>query len=105
MPLCDFQATLVLSQSSAEGGLGWYNVPDATTDPNHTQTPTVYQIGTIFPMMVGTAVGSSDIRSNPNYAGGLVGFALIRTSATARSPSTTPRTRATPTAPAAPEQA
>ncbi|HVV53046.1 MAG TPA: DUF4114 domain-containing protein, partial [Polyangia bacterium] len=77
MPLCDFQATLVLSQSSAQGGLGWYNVPDATTDPNHTATPTVYPIGT-FPMMVGTAVGSSDIRSDPNYAGGLVGFALMK---------------------------
>jgi MYXO-CTERM domain-containing protein len=77
MPLCDFQATLVLSQSNANGGLGWYNVPDATTDPNHTQTPTVYPIGT-FPMVVGTVVGSSDIRSDPNYAGGLVGFALMK---------------------------
>ncbi len=78
MPLCDFQATLLLSESSASGGLGWYNVPDVTIDPNHTQTPTVYQIGTVFPMVVGTAVGSSDIRSSPNYAGGLVGFALLK---------------------------
>src|SRR6185437_12370638 len=77
MPLCDFQATLKLSESSAAGGLGWYNVPDATTDPNHTRTPTVYPIGT-FPMVVGTVVGSSDIRSDPNYAGGLVGFALMK---------------------------
>jgi hypothetical protein len=77
MPLCDFQATLVLSQSSAQGGLGWYNVPDATTDPNHTETPTVYPIGT-FPMVVGTAVGSSDIRSSTTYGGGLVGFALMK---------------------------
>jgi MYXO-CTERM domain-containing protein len=76
-PLCNFQATLVLSQSSATGGLGWYNVPDATTDPNHTQTPTVYPIGT-FPMVVGAVVGSSDIRSNAAYAGGLVGFALMK---------------------------
>jgi MYXO-CTERM domain-containing protein len=77
MPLCNFQATLVLSQSSANGGLGWYNVPDAATDPNHTQTPIVYPIG-MFPMVVGTAVGSSDIRSDPNYGGGLVGFALMK---------------------------
>jgi hypothetical protein len=77
MPLCDFQATLVLSQSSANGGLGWYNVPATATDPNHTQTPTVYQIGS-FPMVVGTAVGSSDIRTDANYAGGLVGFALLK---------------------------
>ncbi|HEY4393156.1 MAG TPA: DUF4114 domain-containing protein [Polyangia bacterium] len=77
MPLCNFQATLTLSESSAPGGLGWYNVPDATTDPNHTQMPTVYPIGP-FPMVVGTAVGSSDIRNDPNYAGGLVGFALMK---------------------------
>jgi hypothetical protein len=77
MPLCNFQATLVLSQSNAAGGLGWYNVPDTSTDPNHTQTPTVYPIGT-FPMTVGTAVASSDIRSNAAYGGGLVGFALMK---------------------------
>ncbi len=77
MPLCNFQATLVLSQSQANGGLGWYNVPDATADPNHTQTPTVYPIG-IFPMQLGAVVASSDIRSDPNYGGGLVGFALMK---------------------------
>jgi MYXO-CTERM domain-containing protein len=77
MPLCDFQATLVLSQSNAQGGLGWYNLPDPTTDPNHTQTPTVYPIGT-FPMTVGQAVGSADIRTDARYAGGLVGFALMK---------------------------
>ena len=77
MPLCNFQATLKLSESSAPGGLGWYNVPDGATDPNHTQTPTVYPIGT-FPMVVGAVVGSSDIRNDPNYGGGLVGFALMK---------------------------
>jgi MYXO-CTERM domain-containing protein len=77
MPLCNFQANLVLKQSSADGGLAWYNVPDSATDPNHTATPTVYQIGP-FPMTVGTIVASSDIRSNANYAGGLVGFALLK---------------------------
>jgi MYXO-CTERM domain-containing protein len=77
MPLCDFQATLVLSQSSATGGLAWYNVPDAATDPNHTATPTIYQIGA-FPMNIGTAVSSSDIRSSASYGGGLVGFALLK---------------------------
>jgi hypothetical protein len=77
MPLCNFQATLVLSKSGATGGLAWYNVPATGTDPNHTQTPVVYPIGT-FPMTVGTVVGSSDIRTDPNYAGGLVGFALMK---------------------------
>src|SRR4051812_1112483 len=26
-PLCNFKATLVLSQSQANGGIAWYNVP------------------------------------------------------------------------------
>src|SRR5690606_30434834 len=30
-PRCDFEATLVLSESQAAGGLAWYNVPE---DPN-----------------------------------------------------------------------
>jgi MYXO-CTERM domain-containing protein len=71
MPLCDFQATLVLSQSSAQGGLAWYNVADTAVPP------TLYTIGT-FPMAIGSTVNSSDIRSNANYGGGLVGFALLK---------------------------
>jgi MYXO-CTERM domain-containing protein len=71
MPLCDFQATLVLSQSSAQGGLAWYNVADTAVPP------TLYTIGT-FPMAIGSTVNSSDIRSNINYQGGLVGFALLK---------------------------
>src|SRR5580698_3309536 len=71
-PLCDFQATLVLSQSSAQGGLAWYNVPASAT-----ATPTIYLINP-FPMTVGQVISSSDIRTDPNYAGGLVGFALMK---------------------------
>ena len=77
MPLCNFQATLVLSQSSASGGLAWYNVPDAITDPMHTATPTIYQIGP-FPMPLTTVISSSDIRNSTNYTGGLIGFALLK---------------------------
>ena len=52
LPLCDFAATLVLSESQAQGGLAWYNVPAtgaSTTAPAATAT---YQIGP-FPMPVG----------------------------------------------------
>lgn len=72
LPLCDFQATLVLSQSGAQAGLDWYNVP---TSP--TAKPTIYAIGTP-PLAVGSTVGSSDIRNDPNYQGGLIGFALMK---------------------------
>lgn len=72
LPLCDFQATLVLSQSQAQAGLDWYNVPASPT-----AAPTIYPIGTP-PLAVGATVSSSDIRSNPSYAGGLIGFALMK---------------------------
>src|SRR5665213_3622363 len=72
LPLCDFQATLVLSQSQAQAGLDWYNVP---TSP--TATPTLYPIGAP-PLAIGSTVSSSDIRSNLNYTGGLIGFALMK---------------------------
>lgn len=72
-PLCDFQAALVLSESSAQAGISWYNVPaDATSAP-----PQIYEIvpeGT----PVGQIVASADIRTNPAYAGGFVGFVLTR---------------------------
>ena len=73
LPLCDFQATLVLSQSGAQAGLDWYNVP---TSPTGAPTP-LYQIGTP-PLAIGSTVGSSDIRNDPNYQGGLIGFALMK---------------------------
>src|ERR1700722_10514595 len=73
LPLCDFQATLVLSQSQAQAGLDWYNVP---TSPTAAPTP-LYPIGAP-PLAIGATVGSSDIRSNPAYAGGLIGFALMK---------------------------
>src|SRR5260221_5058345 len=72
-PLCAFQATLVLSQSGSQAGLSWYNVPaDATSAP-----AALYPIVAIG-VPVGTVVSSAAIRSNPAYAGGLVGFALMK---------------------------
>ena len=50
LPLCDFAATLVLSESQAGGGLAWYNQP---TSP--TAAPTFYQINP-FPMAVGQVI-------------------------------------------------
>ena len=77
LPLCNFQAALVLQQSQAKGGLAWYNVPSTATDPMHTAKPTINLIGT-FPMALNATIASSDIRSNTAYTGGLIGFALMK---------------------------
>lgn len=73
-PLCDFDATLVLSESNALAGIAWYNVP---SDPN--VSPTTWY--TIVPpgTPVGQVINASDIRNDPNYTGGFIGFALVRT--------------------------
>jgi MYXO-CTERM domain-containing protein len=72
-PQCDFSATLVLSQSGAQAGIAWYNVPQSPTEA----PANVY---TIVP--AGTAVGqtitSADILSDPNYSKGLIGFVLLK---------------------------
>ena len=72
-PRCDFEATLVLSESSASAGLAWYNVPD---DPN--QAPVeLYEL--VAPTTeAGTVIMSADILTSPGYAGGLIGFALTK---------------------------
>jgi hypothetical protein len=72
LPLCNFQATLVLSQSQAQAGLAWYNVPASAT-----ATPTLYPVGTP-PLVLGQTIASADIRNDPNYGGGLIGFALTK---------------------------
>ena len=72
LPLCDFQATLVLSQSQAAGGIAWYN----TTSPAPNAAPTnVYPIGQ-FPLTVGQTITSTNIRGSNSYAGGLIGLVL-----------------------------
>ena len=72
-PLCGFQAELVLSASSASAGLAWYNVPE---DPNAPPSA-LYQI-LKETTQAGAILSSADIRDDPNYAGGLVGFALTK---------------------------
>jgi hypothetical protein len=72
-PRCDFEATLVLSESGAEGGLAWYNVPD---DPNVAPTA-IYDL--LLPTsQTGMVINSADIITSPDYAGGLIGFALTK---------------------------
>jgi MYXO-CTERM domain-containing protein len=73
-PLCGFQASLVLSQSGALAGISWYNVPAASA----TVAPT-----TVYPLVpevtpIDASVASADIRSSPNYQGGLIGFVLTK---------------------------
>ncbi len=73
-PLCSFKATFLLKQSGSSLGVGWYNV-----DPNATAAPTEI-IQVVAPgTPVGTVLDATDIRTHPSYAGGLIGFALIRT--------------------------
>jgi hypothetical protein len=73
LPLCDFQATLVLSESQAKGGIAWYNTTAGATGA----PAAVYQIGG-FPLVVGQTITSTQVRSDPNYAGGLIGFVLMK---------------------------
>jgi hypothetical protein len=73
-PLCDFDATLVLSESNALAGIAWYNVP---ADPN--ESPATWYTIVAPGTPVGQVINASDIRSDPNYTGGFIGFALVRT--------------------------
>lgn len=74
-PLCNFTASLILKQSGSSLGVGWYNVVSSAT-----ATPGTAQIHEIVPpgSVVGTLIASADIRKDPNYLGGDIGFALIR---------------------------
>jgi len=72
-PTCDFQASLVLSQSGNQTtGIAWYNVPsDPTAAPD-----------AVYPLVpagapLGQTFSSADFRASPNYLGGLIGFVLV----------------------------
>ncbi len=75
-PQCDFNATLVLSQSGAQAGIAWYNVPQ---DPSAAPTDvyTIVPAGT----PVGQTITSADILADPNYQKGLIGFVLMKNGA------------------------
>ena len=73
-PLCGFKATYLLNQAGSHFGLAWYNVDSTATTP-----PTGGLLRQIVPpnSPVGSVFTGADIKKDPAYAGGLVGFALI----------------------------
>jgi hypothetical protein len=73
-PLCDFKATFLLHESASNLGVGWYNVDPAAVAP-----PTAAEIHIIVPAFtaVGTVILGTDIKADPAYKGGLIGFAII----------------------------
>ena len=73
-PLCDFTATIVLAEAMAADGLAWYNVPQ---NPTARPAP-IYQIIPDTARVTGMVFTGSDILNDPNYAGGLIGFALTQ---------------------------
>jgi MYXO-CTERM domain-containing protein len=68
-PLCGFTATFMLNQAGSHFGLSWYN---ETGQPPTTLIPLVPPNSPVGYTFNGTA-----IKNDPNYAGGLVGFALV----------------------------
>lgn len=83
-PLCNFTATLVLSQSNAAAGLAWYNVPASPT----AKPDELFQILPESSNATGTVINATDIRASANYAGGFIGFALTKKLNGADKPST-----------------
>lgn len=70
-PMCDFTATFVLHESACSQALAWYNETG--------QTPANSDLHIIIPAgsPLGQVFTGTDIKSDPSYAGGLVGFALV----------------------------
>ena len=70
-PLCGFTATFVLNQAGLKYGLAWYNAGP--------QIPANNDLHILIPAnsLVGTVAKSADIKNDPNYKGGLIGFALV----------------------------
>jgi MYXO-CTERM domain-containing protein len=70
-PLCGFTATYVLNQAGSHFGLAWYNetgTQPAASDLHQLVAPN---------SPVGTTFNGTVIKNDPNYKGGLVGFALV----------------------------
>jgi MYXO-CTERM domain-containing protein len=70
-PLCGFSATYVLNQAGSHFGLSWYN-----------DTGTMPTAADLFPLVpansaVGATFNGTSIKNDPNYKGGVVGFALV----------------------------
>ena len=90
-PLCSFSGTLVLRGGGCEVAFGWYNaVPEGGNPPAPSEIyplipandPDVYGGGPFTPLAVDgpwvlKTFTAADIRNNPLYLGGEIGFALI----------------------------
>ncbi len=72
-PLCGFTATFVMNQAGSHFGLAWYNADGLTAAPAAIYLHTLVPAGSA----VGTSFSGTDIRSDPAYEGGLIGFALL----------------------------
>jgi len=70
-PLCGFTATYVLNQAGSHFGLAWYN--DTGTKPTAADLHQLVAANS----PVGTTFNGTQIKNDPNYSGGVVGFALI----------------------------
>jgi MYXO-CTERM domain-containing protein len=70
-PLCDFTAEFILNEAGSHFGLAWYNSTGTAPQPS--------DLHVIMPANtpVGTVVTSTDIKNDPSYLGGLIGFALV----------------------------
>lgn len=70
-PLCGFAATFVLHEAGSSLGIAWYNAGNGAPGPAdlHVVVPAGAAVGTV--------IASADIKKDPAYSGGLVGFALV----------------------------
>lgn len=77
-PLCNFQAELVLTESGAKAGIAWYNVDAAnpSTPPPDSALHHILQPSNVK----GATIDAGDIRADPAYSGGYIGFALTKDS-------------------------
>ncbi len=72
LPLCQFSATFVLKESRSSLGVGWYNATASAAPPPLSEVHEIVPAGT----SVGAVISSKDIKNDPNYSGGYIGFAL-----------------------------
>ncbi|AKU97489.1 hypothetical protein AKJ09_04153 [Labilithrix luteola] len=70
-PLCGFDAKFVLHGAACALHFAWYN--ETGSPPSSTDLHVIIPAGSA----VGTTFSGTDIKSDPAYKGGLVGFALV----------------------------
>ncbi len=83
-PLCDFTGQMVLRGGGCMLDFAWYNAvasggPVPADSELYTLVPKESLVGEFFPLVGDPpqqTFNAADIRNDPNYAGGLIGFAL-----------------------------